>query len=417
MSEQFTSHGETPSRPSSASGIQDLVARPVALVLLRRSEHLLFAVLLALGAVGAWDVTRRWVLLAGVVGVAGWYALGVLLTGRGRRRWQAVGWLAVLTGGCAALTAGSAGFVWLAFPLFLLASQMLPLAAAIPAVLGITGGAIAAIAADRGRLDVPAVVGPLVGAGVAVMITVVYRDLAAQVRQRVLLIEELTAARDELAASQRRAGILAERERLAREIHDTITQSLNSIVLVLRTARDTDATTDRTHAGALRAHLDTAIAAAGAALTDTRRLVADLAPAELTGRSLPQAMAAIVAAQTGPPARLHVDGDPVAVPTPVAVALLRGAQETLANVRAHAAARQVDVTLTFLPEAISLDVLDDGVGFDPAAPLGPTTGTGLGLAGLRARAAEVGGDVQIDASPGHGTAVNITVPRQETIDA
>ncbi|HEY3501897.1 MAG TPA: sensor histidine kinase [Actinocatenispora sp.] len=393
--------------------MSDAWSRPVALVLLRRSEHLLFGALLVLGALGAWGGSRRWLLLAGAAGVAGWYALGVVLARRSRRRWLASGWLAVLTAGCVALTAGSVGFVWLAFPLFLLASQMLPLAAAIPAVAAITGAAIAAIAAGRGRLDAAAVIGPVVGAAVAVVISVVYRDLADQVRQRATLIAQLTATRDELAASQRQAGVLAERERLAREIHDTITQSLTSILLVLRTARDADPT----RVDARRAELDTAIAAAGSALTDTRRLVADLTPAELTGQSLPQALRRVVAGQTDPPARLHVEGEPVAVPTPVAVALLRGAQEALANVRAHAKARRVEVTLTFLPDSISLDVLDDGIGFDPASPVGPSTGTGLGLAGIHARAAEVGASTQIDAAPGHGTAVNITVPRQEGRDA
>lgn len=393
--------------------MSDAWSRPVALALLRRSEHLLFAALLVLGAVGAWGGPRRWLMLAGAAGVAGWYALGMVLARRSRRRWLAGGWLAVLTAGCVALTAGSVGFVWLAFPLFLLASQMLPLAAAIPAVAAVTGASIAAIAASRGRLDAPAVIGPTVGAAVALVISVVYRDLADQVRQRATLIAQLTATRDELAASQRQAGVLAERERLAREIHDTITQSLTSIVLVLRTARDADPT----RVDARRAELDTAIAAAGSALTDTRRLVADLTPAELIGQSLPRALERVVAGLTDPPARLHVEGEPVAVPTPVAVALLRGAQEALANVRTHARARQVGVTLTFLPGSISLDVLDDGIGFDPAAPIGASTGTGLGLAGLRARVAEVGGSTQIDAAPGHGTAVNITVPRQESRDA
>ncbi|WP_238006107.1 sensor histidine kinase [Dactylosporangium sp. AC04546] len=388
-------------------------SRPVALVLLRRSEHVLFVGLLMLGVAGAWRTgSRHWVLAAGAVGVASWYLVGMLLARRSRARWQAAGWLVVLTAGCAALAVGSVSFVWLAFPLFLLYTQLLPLAASVPAVALATVGTIAAIALDRGRLDAPAVVGPLVGAAIAVVITVVYRDLAEQVRQRAELIDELTAARDQLAAAERRAGVLAERERLAREIHDTITQSLTGIVLVLRTARDTDPA----QVPALHAQLDTAITAARAALTDTRRLVRALTPAELASRSLPEALGRIVADQPGAGTRLHVEGEPVGLPTPVAVTLLRGAQEALANVRAHARARRVEVTLTFLPEAISLDVVDDGIGFDPALPVGPSTGTGLGLAGLRARAAEVGGSIEVDSAPGRGTALNLTVPRGEATD-
>jgi signal transduction histidine kinase len=429
----------------------------VALLLLRRSEHVLFFGLLALGAAGAAGRPGWPALLAGAVLVAGWYAAGAVLARRRRTRGLAIGWLAVLVAGCAALAVGSASFVWLAFPLFLLGTQLLPLAASVPVVAALTAGTIVVIATDRGRWDAAAVVGPLVGALVAVMITVVYRDLAEQVRQRAELIDELTAAQDRLAATQRQAGVLAERERLAREIHDTVTQNLTSIVLVLRTARqaataaDTgsavahgdvaagsaDAAADRDAAGATPAaagdadatngepapaadrpgdsslvgQLDTAIGAARGALADTRRLVRDLTPAELAGASLPDALRRIVAEQPGDRTHLHVEGDPGPLPTPVAVTLLRTGQEALANARAHAAADRVELTLTYLPDTVSLDVVDDGAGFDPARPLGATSGTGLGIAGMRARAEQVGGILSVDTAPGRGTAVNLTVPR------
>ncbi|WP_207123277.1 sensor histidine kinase [Actinocatenispora comari] len=431
----------------------DPPSRPVALLLLRRSEHVLFVGLLALGAAGAAG-HRGWpVLLAGAILVAGWYAVGAVLARRRRTRGLAIGWLAVLVAGCAALAVGSASFVWLAFPLFLLGTQLLPLAASVPVVAALTAGTVVVIATDRGRWDAAAVVGPLVGALVAVMITVVYRDLAEQVRQRAELIDELTAAQDRLAASQRQAGVLAERERLAREIHDTVTQNLTSIVLVLRTARQSatatgtgsavdhrdaagrsvtaatdrdaaDATpaadrargrpapaTDRQRDSSLVEQLDTAIGAARGALADTRRLVRDLTPAELAGASLPDALRRIVAEQPGDRTHLHVEGDPGPLPTPVAVTLLRTGQEALANARAHAAADRIELTLTYLPDTVSLDVVDDGGGFDPARPLGATSGTGLGLAGMRARAEQVGGTLSVDTAPGRGTAVNLTVPR------
>jgi signal transduction histidine kinase len=390
-------------------------ARPVALGLLRRSEHVLFGVLLVVGCVTVWQAQLgyRWPLLGGAAAVAGWYVAGMALARRSRVRWHALVWLLALTGGCAGLVVGSAGFVWLSFPLFLLYAQLLPLMIALPAIVAITGGTIAAVAADQGRLTAATVVGPLIGAAVAVVMTIVYRDLAEQVRQRASLIEQLTATRDELAASQRQAGILSERERLAREIHDTITQSLTSIVLVLRTARETEPARSQP----LHSQLDTAIDAAQTALTDTRRLVADLTPAELSNRSLPDALRRVVADQPGLNVVFDVEGEPRSVPTPVAVALLRTAQEALANAGAHADANQVHATCTFLPDMVSLDVIDDGNGFDPHAPLGPTTGTGLGLPGLRARASEVGGSVAIDSTPGRGTAINVSVPSQPRNDS
>ncbi|HEY9294146.1 MAG TPA: hypothetical protein VIP98_22915 [Microlunatus sp.] len=179
---------------------------PTALTLLRRSEHLLFAVLLIIGTVNASLAAPRWPVLVGAVLVGCWYLIGMMLAARSRHRWQAYGWLVILIVGCAVLTVGSIALVWLAFPLFLLCMQLLPLIAAVPAVVVVTAGSIVAIAADRGRVDSGAVIGPLVGAAVAVVITEVYRDLAEQVRQRAALIEQLTATRDQLAVSERTAG-------------------------------------------------------------------------------------------------------------------------------------------------------------------------------------------------------------------
>ena len=385
--------------------------RPIAFELLRRSEHLLFAALIILGVINARGSTGWPAMVAGAIGVAGWYVLGMALARRSRDQRFAVVWLVVLVLGCAGLAVGSDGFVWLAFPLFLLCTQLLPLRVAVPAVALLTVATIARISAAREAVDASVLVGPLIGATVAVVIVVVYRDLAEQTRQRTALIEQLTATRDELAASQHQAGILAERERLARELHDTVTQGLTSIVLVLRAIRDSSQPAADTHSG----QLDTAIASAQEVLSQTRRMVQAMTPAELAGNSLPEAIAK-VADDSGLPARVHIDGEPAAVPTPVAVALLRATQEALANVAKHAAAHRVDVTVSYLPEVISLDVIDDGVGFDTAQPYGRSTGTGLGLAGIRARAAEIDGSVEIDSQPGRGTALNVTVPRRSPDD-
>ena len=379
---------------------------PTALTLLRRSEHVLFGVLLIIGTVAAWTGRGRWWVLAGALLVGCWYLIGIVLAARSRRRWQAYGWLLILVLGCAALALGSVGYVWLAFPLFLLCMQLLPSVAAVTAVVLITAGAITAVAVDRGQIDAAAVIGPVVGAAVAVVITEVYRDLAEQVRQRAALIEQLTATRDQLAASERAAGVLAERERLSREIHDTVAQSLTSIMLLLRSVRDSG----QAFPPQMRDQLDGAIAGAGSALSDTRRLVHDLTPTELSGRSLPEAISRVAREYGDPPVGLRVEGEPFPVATPVAVALLRGVQEALANVRSHARAGRVEVTLTYLAEAISLDVVDDGVGFDPAAPIGPGTGSGLGLPGMRSRMADVGGSLVIESAPGRGAAVSMVVP-------
>lgn len=390
--------------------MSSLSSRPVALVLLRRAEHALFAALLVIGAVRAVLTGHHAVVaVGGAAAVAAWYLLGIVLARRRAPRAAALGWLLVLTAGCAALVVGSVDFVWLAFPLFLLYTQLLPLRAALPSVAVLTVGVIAALGVDRGVIDAAAVIGPIVGAAVAVVITVVYRDLRREAEARARLVDELTAAQERLAATQRRAGTLAERERVARDIHDTVTQSLSSIVLVLRSAREGYADAPP----AARAQLQTALDAARAALEDTRRLIRALTPAELVGRSLPEALRRLVAHRADLDVQLVVDGDPYPLPTPVAVALLRAAQEGIANVSAHAGAGRVGLTLTFQPHAVSVDVVDDGKGFDPQRPGGPTTGTGMGLDVMRSRLAEVGGTLVVESAPGLGTALGATVSMPE----
>lgn len=397
----------------------------VALVLLRRAEHVLFAALLLVGVVRA-VLTGGYPVASVVVAVlvAAWYVLGMVLAGRApadgagaagpdrgltRHALVGLGWLLVLTAGWAVLVALSADFVWLAFALFLLYMQVLPVIAGVPAVAVLTAGTIVAFALHQGGVNVAAVLGPIFGAAVAVVITVVYRNLRREVDARERLLAELTAAQDRLAAAERHAGTLAERERLAREIHDTVAQSLSSIILLLRAA----GTSWQQAPPESRQQLDTATDAARSALDDTRRLVRALGPAQLVGRPLTEALQRLVdsADQPGPTCRLTVDGEPYPLPTPVEVALLRAGQQALANVRAHADAHRVELTLTFLPTAVSLDIVDDGRGFDPErSPAAATTGTGMGLAAMRARLAEVGGSLVVESAPGRGTAVGASIP-------
>lgn len=385
---------------------------PVTLTLLRRAEHVLFAALVGAGTVRAVREGRHpaAVLAIAVAAVAAWYLLGVLLARRAPRPVVAGLWLAVLTAGWIGLTVLSADFVWLAFALFLLAMQLLPPVLGPVAVAALTAVAIGASALHQGRLSAAAVLGPVIGAGVAVVIMTVYRDLRRQNESRARLLADLTEAQGRLAAAERRAGTLAERERLAGEIHDTVAQSLSTIILLLKS------TAGQWHPAPApaRRQLDTAVGAAQTALEETRRLIRALAPAPLAGRPLTEALGQLVGGsrQLGLDARLTVDGHPYPLPTPVEVALLRAGQEAIANVRAHAAADRVDLTLTFLPETVSLDIVDNGRGFDPHQPLAATTGTGLGLVTMRRRLAAVGGSLVVESAPGQGTAISAAIPTE-----
>ncbi|MEU2185229.1 sensor histidine kinase, partial [Streptomyces thermolilacinus] len=111
----------------------------------------------------------------------------------------------------------------------------------------------------------------------------------------------------------------------------------------------------------------------------------------------------------GPRVRFSLSGTPVPLPTPYEVALLRIAQSALANTVRHAAARRAEVTLTFMDASVTLDVVDDGCGFDPAVCV-PSADGGFGLPAMRARADSLGGTFAVESAPGQGTAVAVTLP-------
>ena len=231
----------------------------------------------------------------------------------------------------------------------------------------------------------------------------VYR-IIAQSYDRAALISELSRTRAELAQANRRAGVLAERQRLSGEIHDTVAQGFTSIIMLLQAA---DADVERQPAAA-RGHLALALETARDNLAEARALVAALAPAGLEPGALDAALRRLAATADGHPgtaARFEVSGTAVPLPRPAEVMLLRVAQEALANVRKHARAGQVIVGLRYGEGQVGLDVTDDGPGFDPGQAAG-----GYGLPGMRARAEEAGGRLQVRSSPGCGTTISVVVP-------
>lgn len=211
-----------------------------------------------------------------------------------------------------------------------------------------------------------------------------------QSRQRSELIAELRAAQAHLATAQREAGVLAERERLAREIHDTLAQGFTSIVMLCQAGR---------HERVEQVARDN--------LAEARRLVAALQPAVLDGRTLVDAMHRVVDGfrdDTGIDVTLDVVGTPRPLDRTEEVALLRTAQEALSNVRKHSGASNVHVRLRY-DDPVTLAVTDDGCGFDPE-----TVDGGFGLRGLRDRLDEVQGAFDVRSTPGAGTTVEVRVP-------
>ncbi|MBM7773302.1 signal transduction histidine kinase [Actinokineospora baliensis] len=285
------------------------------------------------------------------------------------------------------LLAITPGAVWFAFPLYFLLLRDLPRRPAIAAVGAVALVAVAGFGWHQHVLTVGTVLGPLLGAAVAAATVVVYRESE---RRR-----ELT---EDLAAAERAAGVLAERERLAREVHDTLAQGLSSIHLLLSAALRGD--TER--------HVHAARAAAADALAEARRFVRAHNPPALDGGSLPEALRAACAtttATTALTAHCHITGDEVPLPTTHQVALLRIAQSALGNAVEHAGATEVQLTLTYQDTEVILDIVDNGHGITgPTAP-----DRGHGIAAMRARAQALAGALVVE-SDSRGTAVAATLP-------
>ncbi|MFI2614962.1 sensor histidine kinase [Streptomyces sp. NPDC018584] len=348
---------------------------------------------------------------AGVVAaallMAAVYAAGTLSPAVAASRRAAAWWLAALAAAWLVLLALSPDGLWAAFPLYFLQLHLLPVRWALPAVLSTAAAAIGSFLVHSSRLTPGSFIGPLLGAAVAVVTVLGYEALYRESERRRELIDELMATRAELAAAERTAGTLAERERLAREIHDTLAQGLSSIQLLLRAAQR--ALPDGSVAAP---HIERARAAAQDNLAEARRFVRALSPPGLERGSLAGALERLSASSTGPRVRFSLSGTPTELPTPYEVALLRVAQSALANTVRHAQAARAEITLTFMDASVTLDVVDDGRGFDP--PAGGTAGRagspGFGLPAMRARAESLGGTFTVESTPGQGTAVAISLP-------
>ncbi|MDQ3789972.1 MAG: sensor histidine kinase [Actinomycetota bacterium] len=228
--------------------------------------------------------------------------------------------------------------------------------------------------------------------------------IVTQSQERAELIHELEQSREEIGRLSREAGIAAERARLAAEIHDTLAQGFTSLVTLVQAAEsELDRDTEKA-----RKHLTLAARTARENLTEARSLVAGLMPSALGTGSVDQAIRRQFerfAEETGISVTYQASGSSDELPTVLEVVLLRMVQESLTNIRKHAKARNVTVSLQVNEESARLRVSDDGVGFALEAPA-----DGFGLRGMRTRAAQVDGTLSVHSGPG-GTTVELEVPR------
>lgn len=234
-------------------------------------------------------------------------------------------------------------------------------------------------------------------------------ELSEERRATLAALEASVAANEALQAQllqrARDAGVSEERQRLAREIHDTIAQGLTGVITQLEAARQREDDVELR-----RRHLDDAATLARESLAEARRSVHALTPVALEAGALPSALHHEVRRWSD----LHqlaaetlVSGADAPLPSDVEVTLLRAAQEALSNVARHARASRVVVTLSSLDDRVLLDVRDDGCGFDVRRDVG---NGGFGLTSMQQRLDGVGGTLTIESRPGGGTAICATVP-------
>ncbi len=309
-----------------------------------------------------------------------------------------------------ALVNMSPAYYFILFGLFGQVFRHLSLRYGVIAVLILTGSIIYEQLADAGAtssLTNPTIWAFLFTALGAIILGVWITAIIGQSTRRRQLIEQLEATQAELAAAERRAGILEERQRLARDIHDTLAQGFTSIVMHLEAA-DQALPDDL---DTLQKHLDRARGTARTSLEEARRVVQALRPHSLDQRSLPDAIERTAVRwqeETGIPLTTTTTGDPIPLHPDIEVTLLRASQEALANIRKHAQATAVQLTLSYFDDVVVLDVQDNGVAFAGAA-VSPLSG-GYGLQAMRERAEQCGGSVTVESEPGEGTTVVVSIP-------
>ncbi|MEU3016457.1 sensor histidine kinase [Nocardiopsis sp. NPDC007018] len=387
----------------------------------------------------AWSMGSRWH-VAFSVAMAAMVALA-LVTGPEEWRWLTAALMcavvAVYLFGARPLISPEKGFLDTTRALVLMALFLLPTVPAvilnpvlvfaliaIAPVCFMTVGSVLAVSTVGVILVVPTLWGGLVGEqdwpsvgvhllvngavlGYALWFGTWVERIVVQSAERYQLIEALRRSREEVALLSEEAGALAEREHLAREMHDTLAQGFTSIITLTQAVEselDSDPVTARRHLALMRE-------TAAENLAETRAMVAARQSFRLDDEGLDSSVRRIgerLGRELGISVDAEVTGVPEDLPNDLQICLLRTAQEALANVRKHAGARNARVVLAYTDVGVRLTVADDGLGFDPARPA-----HGNGLANMRHRAASVGGLLDMESSPGGGTTVRLFIPHDD----
>ncbi|WP_208854332.1 sensor histidine kinase [Corynebacterium ciconiae] len=347
-------------------------------------ETITACILVIVGAIGALSEASPWIVLPAVAVFCGAFALHrrpVLLL---------CIWLGLL---CVSFS-----FTWVAFVLFLLAGHYLRGPLLVGYALLVLAGVWGATWVYNDQVSAPQLLGPAIGALVAIGMSRGYVELLRILSDLERAHEEMAYLQDELAATQRESGAMDERTRISQDIHDTIAQGLSSIRLLAQPSNPAPA----------EEKLALIEEVATENLAEVRRIVADLAPHGLEDNPLAAALQTMVdGSEIDAELEVHSSAQ---FSEPIEIALLRVAQSALANVRLHAAASRVRVSLDSDQEHVRMDIVDDGIGFDVEAWERHRASTSFGLSFMRSRLQKLGGGLDIESAPGEGTAISAWVP-------
>lgn len=357
----------------------------------RWSLHLMVAalIILVLWRAGHWSVRALGVVFALI------YFWGALPGSALHRR--PLLWFSMLTLVWVGLIWDGPEPAYLAFPLFFIIVMITTPVLAALFIAVITGIAVSALAAHLGW-SVGVVTGPVLGALVAWIMGTSFSLLTRTVK-------ELVDARAAAIEASKSAGELAERARIAGEIHDTVAQGLSSIQMLLHVVEQ------RVSDPEALDQIRLARRTTAENLAEIRNIIAALQPQPLVGADLPVALARVASTTPmGEAISFAVDGQARDLPSLVEAEIVRIAQTLVGNVIQHSHADSAKITLTYQPDQILLDVLDNGLGFDPGSL--PRRDS-IGLPTAHRRAEELGGTLIIESVPGGGTGVSLRIPTPE----
>lgn len=242
---------------------------------------------------------------------------------------------------------------------------------------------------------------------IATIIGAFISSIIMQSTERQRLIDDLTRSRANLMRVEREAGRLNERQRIARDIHDTLAQHFTSIIMHLSAAKHSNPESVQTQ-------VQQAEDAAREGLNGIRRIVWDMQPEQFEKASLVEAVEELSArwsAENNIQVKMKVTGTPRSLTSSAETALLRISQEALHNIKKHAQAKNVNITFSFMEDIFVMDIADDGLGFEPSK-----NKNGFGMTTMRERAEELGGTLTIESEQGIGTAIAVSIPVTEEND-